>query len=71
MKRPRLIVITGIDGSGKTTIARLLTKQLRSEDIKTRYVWIKSLHTLAYLLSRVFVRTLICTSNIFTNNWHK
>lgn len=54
MNRPSFINITGIDGSGKTTMTRFLTKQLRSEDIKTRYVWIKSLHTLAYLISRIF-----------------
>ena len=54
MNHPSFINVTGIDGSGKTTIARLLIKQLRSEDIKTRYVWIKSLHTLAYLISRIF-----------------
>ena len=54
MNHPSFINITGIDGSGKTTMARLLTKQLRSEDAKTRYVWIKSLHTLAYFISRIF-----------------
>lgn len=54
MKCPRLIVITGIDGSGKTIIANLLVKHLRSKGCKTKYVWIKSLHTLAYLISRIF-----------------
>ena len=54
MNHPSFINVTGIDGSGKTTMARFLTKQLRSEDVKTRYVWIKSLHTLAYLISRIF-----------------
>ena len=54
MKCPHVIVITGIDGSGKTTIANLLVKHLRSKGCKTKYVWIKSLHTLAYLISRIF-----------------
>lgn len=54
MNHPSFINITGIDGSGKTTMARFLTKHLRSEDVKTRYVWIKSLHTLAYFISRIF-----------------
>ena len=54
MKTPRLIVITGFDGSGKTTIAKLLVKSLKSKGYRTKYVWIKSLHTLAYLISRIF-----------------
>lgn len=54
MKYPRLIIVTGVDGSGKTTTARFLVKYLKSNGCKTRYVWIKSLHTLAFLISRVF-----------------
>ena len=51
----KLIVFTGIDGSGKTTIARSSVAFLRAKGYKTRYVWIKSLHTLAYVISVFFV----------------
>ena len=55
MNHPSFINVTGIDGSGKTTTTRLLAKQLRSENVKTRYVWIKSLHTVAFFISQIFV----------------
>ena len=54
MKTPQLIVITGFDGSGKTTMAKLLVRSLKLEGYRTKYVWIKSLHTLAYLISLLF-----------------
>jgi len=55
MNYPPIINVTGIDGSGKTTTARLLDKQLRSKNVKTRYVWIKSLHTVAFFISQLFI----------------
>ncbi len=39
MKRGKLIVFTGIDGSGKTTQAKLLLGKLRQDGIKVSYVW--------------------------------
>jgi hypothetical protein len=50
---PRFIYITGCDGTGKTTQARLLLEQLRSQGIKARHVWLRfpfllSLPLLAY-----------------------
>lgn len=54
MKSPRLVVVTGVDGSGKTTIARFLVRYLKSKGFRAQYVWIKSLHTLAFLISRLF-----------------
>jgi dTMP kinase len=38
LKRPRIIVFTGIDGSGKTTHAKLLTKYLNERGVTSRYV---------------------------------
>jgi len=54
----RLVAITGIDGSGKTTIAGCLIKHLTSKGYRTKYVWIKSLHSFAYLLSN-FLKLLL------------
>lgn len=39
MKRGRLIVLTGIDGSGKTTQAQMLVDTLREDGLRVSYVW--------------------------------
>jgi thymidylate kinase len=39
MKNKGLIVLTGIDGSGKTTQAQMLVETLRREGLKVSYVW--------------------------------
>jgi thymidylate kinase len=49
-----LISIFGPDGSGKSTQARLLARYLASQGFKVKIVWIKSFHTLAYVLSRLY-----------------
>jgi len=49
------IVISGVDGSGKTTLANWLVRYLRSKGFRSKYVWIRSQHTLAYLISRVLI----------------
>lgn len=55
LQRKRLhIIIFGPDGSGKSTQARLLAAYLMTCGFKVRIVWIKSFHTLAYLLSRLY-----------------
>jgi len=53
MGYPRLIAITGIDGSGKTTICRYLVAYLNVRGYKTKHVWMRSLHTLAYNISKI------------------
>lgn len=50
----RFIVFVGVDGTGKTSLAKLLIKYLRKKDLGVRYVWIKSLHLLAYYISCIF-----------------
>ena len=49
-----IIVITGVDGAGKSTIARLLKRELLLRGYNVRVVWVKSLHTLAYLIYFLF-----------------
>jgi thymidylate kinase len=51
-----LISIFGPDGSGKSTQARLLAAYLASKGLKVKVVWIRSFHTLAYILSRLYRR---------------
>lgn len=55
MKNPSCIAISGLDGSGKTTLADSLVEYLRSKGYKTKYVWIRSPHTFAYLISRILI----------------
>jgi thymidylate kinase len=47
------ISIFGPDGSGKSTQARILAGQLVLQGLDVQIVWIKSYHTLAYILSRI------------------
>jgi len=49
-----LVSIFGPDGSGKSTQARILAKRMASQKFKMRLTWIKSYHTLAYVLSRIY-----------------
>jgi len=52
-RAPKAIIFFGPDGSGKTTQAELLTQQLRKEGIRTKRLWLRSLHTLAFMISKV------------------
>jgi thymidylate kinase len=52
-KVPRSIIFFGPDGSGKTTQAEMLVTELRKNGIKTRKLWLRSLHTLAFIISRI------------------
>ena len=56
MRFGNLIIFTGMDGSGKTTAAEFLVNYLRGRGCSTKLVWIKSSHTLAYLLTQFFSR---------------
>jgi thymidylate kinase len=38
---PRFVYITGCDGTGKTTQARLLLEQLQQQGVKVRHVWLR------------------------------
>ena len=52
-----MITLTGIDGSGKTVIARTVATLLLKRRLKVKILWIKSLHTLAYLIYCFFRKT--------------
>lgn len=41
MKHSQFIYITGCDGTGKTTQARLLLKQLKAKGVKVRHLWLR------------------------------
>jgi len=52
-----MITLTGIDGSGKTVIARAIATLLLKRKLKVKILWVKSLHTLAYLVYCFFRKT--------------
>lgn len=53
MLRARCILISGIDGSGKTTLTKQIAMDLQSHGCKHKLVWIKAEHTFAFLISRI------------------
>ncbi len=53
---PHLIAFFGADGTGKSTHAESLTSYLKSNRAKVKRAWIRSPHTLAYLVSVFFVK---------------
>ncbi len=55
---PRSIIFFGPDGSGKTTQADMLVNELRRNEIKTKKLWLRSLHTLAFLISKFAMHVL-------------
>ena len=55
-----LIAFFGPDGTGKSTHATLLFNHLQSHKNKVKKVWIRSPHTLAFLLSNFFVKIGFC-----------
>lgn len=51
-----IICLFGPDGSGKTTLARLLVYELRRRGFRVRYSWMRGSHTFVSLLSRFLSR---------------
>jgi thymidylate kinase len=52
----RAIVFFGADGTGKTTQARLLTKELGKRGFRVKRAWIRGRHTLAFLISHFLLK---------------
>jgi thymidylate kinase len=55
---PSAIIFFGPDGSGKTTQAELLVNELCDRGIKTKRLWLRSLHTLAFVISVIAMHVL-------------
>lgn len=53
---PRLVVFFGPDSAGKSTQARLFVAYLRSHKYRSKRIWIRGRHTLAFVLANIFVR---------------
>ena len=45
---PRFICLVGVDGSGKSTFARMVEKELTARGYRTKYVWLR----MNYMLTR-------------------
>lgn len=57
---PRVIAFFGPDGAGKTTQATLLVDFLESEGYRVKKAWVRSTHTVAYLLWMIFYKFNLC-----------
>lgn len=56
MKDFRLVHFFGPDGSGKSTQADLLIRYMEDRGIRVRRYWVRSPHTIAFILWKFFVR---------------
>lgn len=60
IKYPRVIAFFGPDGAGKSTQAELLVDHLESREFKVKRAWVRSVHTFAFLLWRLFYKLNLC-----------
>lgn len=56
MSCPRFVHFFGPDGAGKSTQVDLLVGELKSRGVRAKKCWIRSPHTLAFLLSMFLLR---------------
>lgn len=49
-RQPRCVVISGIDGSGKTTVINQLQSDLKEQGLRTAYIWLRFNHYLAKVM---------------------
>lgn len=57
---PKMIAFFGPDGAGKSTQADLVATFLESRGLKVKRAWVRSTHTVAYLLWLVFYKLNLC-----------
>src|SRR5437016_9013622 len=53
---PKLVSFFGPDGAGKSTQVRILVNRLGPAGLRVKKVWIRSPHTLAFIVSRLLFR---------------
>ena len=52
-KQPHCVVISGIDGSGKTTVINQLQSELREQGLRTAYIWLRFNHYLTKVMHAI------------------
>ncbi len=57
---PKMIAFFGPDGAGKSTQARFVNDFLSSNGIMVKRAWVRSTHTVAYVLWLVFFKLNLC-----------
>ena len=57
---PKVVAFFGPDGAGKTTQATLLVDFLESEGFRVKKAWVRSTHTIAYLVWWIFYKLNLC-----------
>ncbi len=63
----KAIAFSGIDGVGKTLYSKILAYHIMRKGLRVRTVWVKSLHTLAYILY-VFLKKIGVSEQIVNPN---
>lgn len=58
---PRMIAFFGPDGAGKSTQAQLAVDTLKSNGLKVKKVWVRSVHSIAFLLWNLFRKLNLCS----------
>ena len=67
----KFIIISGIDGSGKTTVINELTKRLEAEGASTQYIWMRFNHYLVKVMNALarLMRLSVKVHNAFGDVW--
>ncbi|MEM3437207.1 MAG: AAA family ATPase [Nitrososphaerales archaeon] len=56
MSKGILVLLFGPDGSGKTTLARLLKQKLKKDRLKVKISWMRGTHTISLILAFILSR---------------
>lgn len=63
----KAVIFFGADGTGKSTHAAILLKELKRRGLKARKAWIRARHSLAYMVSQTLTK-LGCKSTLTIQN---